>query len=195
MSVLRILAIDPALANFGLARFFYDTSAGKLSLVGLKLIETEPGGQKGVRKNSDDLRRATEHYEAIKVWMDVTDVLMAEIPHGAQSARASLSNGVCYGLLAAASTYRPLIQVTAAEVKKTVTGRVTATKDEMIEWATKAYPEAEWKRRKLKGVMELTDKNEHLADACAIAHTGILTAEFKSAARIAQQFAGVISQH
>ena len=45
----------------------------------------------------------------------------------------------------------------------------------MIAWATGVYPDAPWKRHGGR----VTDDNEHLADAVAIAHAGVQTPEFR----------------
>jgi hypothetical protein len=109
-------------------------------------------------------------------------ILIAEVPSGSKSARGSFGNGTAVGMLAALSRIKPLIQVNPIEVKKAITGRKTASKDEMIAWAVRTWPDARWKRHKSKGVIMLTDSNEHIADACGIVVAGIKTAEFRSAA-------------
>lgn len=90
-----------------------------------------------------------------------------------------MSNGISIGVLAGCPI--KLIEVNYTEVKVAATGRKTATKGEMIEWAMNKYPHADWLMRKLKGQTIPIADNEHLADACAIAEAGVRTPEFLSA--------------
>ena len=101
--------------------------------------------------------------------------MFVEVPVGSQSARAMASYGVCIGLLAALSD-KPLIEVTPTEVKLAAVGSKTASKQEMISWASDLYPHLNW--IKSRGKSELADKNEHIADAIGAIHAGILTDEF-----------------
>ncbi len=184
MNTIRLLAIDPALRNFGLAMLVVDTKSLAASVERMTLIETTNLAGKTVRQNSDDLRRAFESYQAAKEWVEDCDLIAAEIPSGSQSARGTMSNGISIGILAGLRDLRPLIEVMPRDVKKTVTGRTTASKDEMIAWAVKAFPQAPWLRHKRNGIMELTAKNEHMADACAIGLTAIRDPQFKAAVAI-----------
>ena len=78
---------------------------------------------------------------------------------------------------------KPLIEVTPTEAKKASVGRATATKDEIIDWAFKKYPNLNWlKSAQSKRPSKLTDANEHLADAIAVGHAGVKTSEFRAAA-------------
>lgn len=91
--------------------------------------------------------------------------------------RSMASYGVCIGLIA--SIEKAMIQVTPSEVKVAATNKKTASKKEMIEWATGAYPDAGWFTKKQKGVVSFIDKNEHPADALAAIHAGAKTDQFK----------------
>jgi Holliday junction resolvasome RuvABC endonuclease subunit len=106
-------------------------------------------------------------------------VVFAEVPVGSQSSRAMCSYGVCIGLLAGLAARVPLIQVQPTEVKLAAVGTKTASKEEMIEWATGLYPQLPWFTTKRKGVTTFSAKNEHIADAIAAIYAGILTDEFK----------------
>lgn len=184
MNGLTLLAIDPALRNVGLARLFV-AGNGDVSILDLRLVKTESEAGKTVRKNSDDLRRATAAFEAILHMAAGVDLIAAEIPSGTQSARGAMSNGISLGLLAALGVIQPpLIEVSAAEAKRVATGRKNATKDEMIAWAANKYPHAPWLRKKLKGSVSLIDANEHLADAVAIGHAALKTPAVQTALKI-----------
>lgn len=177
--VIRILGIDPALNNVGLVLSEVDVNNMTVNITDMFLLKTENQSGKVVRKNSDDLRRANEIFEAVEDHCSRADIVMAEIPVGTQSARGAMSNGICVGVLA--SIKKPLIQVTPSEAKLVATGRKTATKAEMIEWATRMYPLAGWLQYKRGGKLLYTDSNEHLADAVAIIHAGIKTQQFRAA--------------
>jgi len=178
---IEVLAIDPAMRNWGLARLMICPHQLTIQVVDLKLVTTESQAGKTVRKSSDDYRRAQEAFAAAHAWAQIADLIMAEVPSGSQSSRASLGAGMSIMGLAALGTMRPLIQVNPIEAKKAVTGRKTASKDEMIAWASAKYPQAPWIRARGKSTGALVDANEHLADALAIAHAGVQTAEFRSA--------------
>lgn len=160
-----------------MARFILDLKTMELDLRWLSLVTTEKDGNKRVRQNSDDLKRAQILSRAFMKEVETAEYIFAEIPSGAQSARAALGFGMQIGILAGAN--KPIIQVMPTETKIAAVGKKTATKQEIIEWAANKYPNAEWLRVKRKGQMVLTDANEHLADACAIAEAGVLTDEFQ----------------
>lgn len=182
MSKINIVSLDPSLCNFGIAKLTLDTADNSIKVRELILAKPDKADKtvkKTVRKNSDDLRRArwlqTHMTDACKG----AAIAIAEVPVGSQSARAMASYGICLGVLS--SLPIPLIEVTPNEVKLISVGKKTASKAEMIAWATKKHPEANWKTRKLKGEVTLTNDNEHLADAIAAAYAGIESEQFKSA--------------
>jgi Holliday junction resolvasome RuvABC endonuclease subunit len=180
----KIIGLDNALTNTGIAPMFYDTDTGKLEVADLKLVETSNEKGKLVRQNSDDLRRAREISKAMNDACAGALFAVAEVPTGAQSARAALAFGMVIGMLANIPV--PLIQVSPTEVKMAVVGHRQASKEEMIEWAMNTYPAAPWLTMKRGGVRVPVAKNEHLADACAVVHAGILTDEFRNALRFLQ---------
>lgn len=180
MNTINVLGIDPALNNTGLAVMAVDvTSATIVDLVHLELIRTENRSGKRVRKNSDDLRRAKETFKRVLKVIQQYDckVVVSEIPTGTQSARGSISNGICIGWMACIP--RPLIEVSPTEVKLASTGKKGASKSDMIAWAHGFWPKAPWiKSHASKRANKLTDANEHLADACAAVNAGLDTEQF-----------------
>lgn len=183
--LIRVAAFDPAMRNWGMARLLVDPDTLSIAqVVELKLTTTESQAGKTVRKSSDDFRRASEAYVAAMQFACWANLLVAEVPSGSQSSRASLGAGMSIGLLAALDQINPLFQVDPISVKKQVTGRRTASKDEMIAWAVSTFPNAKWLTRKVKGEVKLLDANEHLADALAIAVTALRTSEFKASVRM-----------
>lgn len=186
MSSIRVAGIDPALANFGIARMQLDLDTLQLRLDGIRTISTEKlaGKKKLIRQNSDDLRRAKELHDAMQQELQGCTVAFAEIPSGAQHARSALGFGIAIGVLASCKI--PLLQVMPIETKMGSVGTKTAEKSDIIGWAAGLYPQAGWQRYTqdtrgksphLKG--ELHADNEHVADAIAIVHAGICLPEFK----------------
>lgn len=174
---IAVSAFDPSLANFGMARLALDLTTLHFEVQDLKLVQTEKQTSKQVRQNSDDLRRARELARAFHDFAAQTKIGFAEVPTGAQSARAMYAFGVSVGLLAACPV--PLIQVQPYETKLATVGTKTASKEEMIEWAVAAYPAAPWLKHIRGGKEVIGNKNEHLADALAIAHAGVKTDQFQ----------------
>lgn len=153
-------------------------NTGYFKLLDIHLETSSPSKVKQVRKNSDDLERARKLQKAMQSFFNDCAFVCVEIPVGSQSARAMASYGMCIGVVA--SLNRPLIQVTPSEVKVAATGKKTATKDEMIKWATGLYPYVPWLTKKAKGTISFVNANEHLADATAAIHAGVRTDQFKA---------------
>lgn len=176
MATLRIGSIDPALENWGMSLFNFDTETFELDLLDLKLVKTEPLKEKGVRKNSDDLRRAAEIRDKWKPFHDGCDLIFSEVPTGSQHARASFANGLVVGML----TFAPavLIQILPLETKMASIGKKDASKQQIIDWAVAKYPTAPWLRARGNPNGAIIKDNEHLADSVAVAHAGLLTQEF-----------------
>jgi Holliday junction resolvasome RuvABC endonuclease subunit len=175
--IVNVLGLDPSMSNFGMAIGFINVSTNTLTMDRLSLQKTVPAKVKSVRKNSDDLYRAKQLYLAMTAELATVDLVMVEIPVGSQSARAMASYGVCIGVLAAVN--KPMIQVTPTEVKMATAGTKTASKANMIKWATNEYPYLNWLTKKQKGVVSYTGDNEHLADAIGAIHAGMRTSQYK----------------
>lgn len=95
--------------------------------------------------------------------------------------RAMASYGICVGVLGAIrASAVPFIEVSAAEVKLGSVGKKTATKQEMIQWATNNHPEAPWPTYKEHGKDLISEaKAEHMADAIASIYAGRETNQFQ----------------
>jgi len=176
-NTIRVLGLDPSFSNFGAVAANLSLDSFEITIISMHLLKTEKRSGKGVRVSSDDLRRARE----IRLFLDdhyaEASMVFSEIPSGSQSAKACKALGIAVGVLSCCPL--PIIEVTALEVKKGAVGKKTASKAEMIEWATSLYPEAGWKIKKQKGVESYTLDNEHLADAIGVIHAGIATDQFK----------------
>lgn len=169
------LGVDPALSSTGFAIAEFDRETREIQIVNLILVETAKSNHKWVRKNSDDIDRCRLISEKFAELCRDADLVFAEVPVGSQSARAMASYGMMVGILSHCE--KPLIQVTPSEVKMAAVGSKTASKKEMIEWASAKHPGDFWIRSKSQSLL---NKNEHLADAVASIEAGIQTDDFKS---------------
>lgn len=176
MNTIPLVGFDPALANWGTARVLLDIDTMELEIESLVLTVTDKLASKQVRKNSDDLRRAQEIRGAMALGCTDRMYAFAEIPSGAQDANASRAFGIAVGVMASCPI--PLIQVQNFEAKLAAVGTKTASKQEMIEWATEKWPDAPWLRARGAANGKFTNANEHLADAMAIITAGVRTTEF-----------------
>lgn len=174
---INVVGFDAAFANFGIAHATVDLDTHDVEVEHLNLIETKADKSKTVRKNSDDMRRASLVHKAMLEACEGKAVAFAEVPTGSQSARASWSLGIAVGLLAACPLR--IIELSPSEVKLNSVGIKTATKQEMIDWAVREYPNANWLMRKSKGVMVPKNANEHLADAVAVIRAGVQNPQFQ----------------
>ncbi|MET2951271.1 hypothetical protein ABXV18_24625 [Vibrio owensii] len=176
---ISVIGMDPSLSNWGFVKAEVDADTKEVFGKSLHLARTAAGkNKKTVRKNSDDLTRARDLADAIRSQVEGAAVAFVEVPVGSQSARAMASYGICIGLLA--SMQIPMIQVSPDEVKLAGAGKKTASKEEQIVWAVGEQPDLDWLTRKVKGELELTNTNEHLADALAAIYAGLKTEDFQS---------------
>lgn len=189
MSKIKVIGIDPSLRNMGFCKGTIDLDTLQVEVTDVILVETEANKKtaKVVRKNCDDLDRAKLLHDAIVRECAGHALAFVEVPVGSQSARAMASYGICVGVLAACPI--PMIQVTPSEVKLAATGSKHAAKQEMIEWAFAKYPDAPWLAVNRGGKKVPTLNNEHLADATAAIHAGVLTDQFRQAAMMMKALA------
>lgn len=175
---IMLAGLDGSLRNFGIVKCLLDLDTMKLEVVDMQLVKTDKSKNKQVRASSDNLERAQTI--ATRLHSSLTDcqTVFLEVPSGGQSYAAVLGFGIVIGLYA--SLTNPVCEVSPSETKLAVVGTKTASKQEMIAWATEAYPDAPWRTVKRNGIMVPTNDNEHLADALAIIHAGIKTPAFQS---------------
>lgn len=176
-----VLGMDPSLRNWGLAESYLDLQTGHMDSPTLSLIEPKDLTGKQVRQNSSDLHLAEQLAQPVMEAAKKAKAIFVEVPVGSKSARAMASYGVCVGVLGAIrATGVQLIEVTAAESKKVFCGRDTATKREMIEKALEWYPDANFPMHQGR----VCSKAEHVADAIAAIHAGVLTPTFQNLMRL-----------
>ncbi|MDX5412845.1 MAG: hypothetical protein LPK02_07335 [Rhodobacterales bacterium] len=177
---ITILGQDPAFSNYGLALVEVDIITKEMTPLWISLIETKKATTKSVRVASDKLARAREITTEVRAAEALCNIIAAEIPTGAQSAAASNALGIALGIVAGHT--KPLIEVTAAEVKKAATGYSDASKADMIQWAYDQWPDLQWPKGNGKGSLPIAAKGEHMADALAIVHAAIRTPMFDNLA-------------
>lgn len=184
MPKIIVAGLDGSKRNFGVAKIALDTDTLEMEIVDLHLIKTQKDPSKQVRKSSDNLRSAQEIASQLPGLLEDCASAFIEVPSGGQSYDAVLGFGIVIGIYA--SLPIPTVEVSPGETKLATVGTRTASKQEMIEWATEKFPDAPWRRTKRGGVMVPTLDNEHLADAVAIVHAGIRTPSFRQTLAIYQ---------
>lgn len=183
LKTFTVLGLDPSLKNIGAMKLkitFNVKDNFKVTgfeFIGLGLSETNPDGTKSRfrKKNEEDRSRAIEHREFLKEQLKGVDFVFCELPHGSQTARAMASYGIVIGLTAWIEI--PFFVVSPTELKVVACNSKTATKQQMLDWATTKLPEAPWLT---KGEV-LLNKNEHIADALAAIVAGVQSQTFKQA--------------
>jgi Holliday junction resolvasome RuvABC endonuclease subunit len=179
--LLRVAGFDPSLRNWGVALGTYDTETQELKVKTVDVIQPVLPTGKQVRQNSLDLESALQLCAGALDYAKQAQAVFVEVPVGSQSARAMASYGICIGVLGGLrASGIPFFEVTPTEVKMSSVGKKTATKAEMIQWATTLQPDATWPYYKEKGQMILSEaKAEHMADAIGAIVAGLNTNSFK----------------
>lgn len=179
--VIKVVGQDPSLRNWGLAIGTYCLETKQLQID--KLQVTCPVLPKGkqVRQNSNDLESGLQLYRGAVAAAEGAHAVFVEVPVGSQSARAMASYGICVGVLGALRANGiPFFEVTPTEVKMATVGNKTASKLDMIQWATSKHPEANWPTYK-RGSNNLISEAqaEHQADAIAAIYAGLACNAFQ----------------
>lgn len=179
---IRVVGFDPSLRNWGIARgVYYPGRNAWLHLEEIGVINPVLPTGKQVRQNSLDLESAKQLCKAALAAAEGAQAIFVEVPIGSQSARAMASYGICVGVLGALrATGIPFFEVTPTEVKMVSVGKKTATKADMIQWAVKQHPEANWPTYKQNGKALISEaKAEHMADATAAIYAGLACNSFQ----------------
>lgn len=173
--LIKVVGQDPSLRNWGLAVGYYDLETKKLTIDEVDIVNPVLPTGKQVRQNSSDLESAFQLYKGAVDHTVGAHAVFVEVPVGSQSARAMASYGICVGVLGALRANGiPFFEVTPTEVKLASVGNKTATKQDMIDWAVAAHPEANWPKYKHHGIEIVSSaKAEHMADAVASIHAGL----------------------
>lgn len=173
--------MDPSLRNWGLAMAWLYLDSMRIQVIDVSTVSPVLSASKQVRQNSLDIESAVQLYGAASMAAKFAKAIFIEVPVGSQSARAMASYGICVGVLGALrASGTPFFELTPTEVKLAGHGSKTATKEQMIQWATTAHPEANWPTYRRKGVESVSEaRAEHMADAVAAIHAGIHCNSFK----------------
>lgn len=179
MRPLNVIGFDPSLTNWGIAKGVYQD--GQVTVSSLDLVQPVLPTGKQTRQNSSDLAAAEQLASAAFKATRGADAIFVEVPVGSQSARAMASYGICVGVLGSLRAMGiPFFEVTATEVKLSLTGCKTATKLQMIVAAETLHPKANWPRFTKQGQTFITEsKAEHMADAIGAIHAGVKLATFQ----------------
>lgn len=170
--------MDPSMRNWGLSVFLLDLDTYEMEVTDLQVIHSNKDTKKARLKVSRDAMTAEELMNGIIPYIEDADVIVAEMPIGGRDSQAALSYAMCVTIIAAISvSYSKVFEVTPAEVKLNVVK--DATKDQMIDWATKMHPEAPWKYRKVKGEnLIIKGFAEHVADSIGVLYAASKKKEF-----------------
>lgn len=180
MALMRLTGFDPSLRHWGVAQATYDTVTKQLLVTGLDVIEPVLPTGKQVRQNSKDITAAIQLTQGAMAAVEDSHAIFVEVPVGSQSARAMAGYAICVGVLGGLYAHgKPFYQITPNEVKMVV-GKRTASKQDMIAWATTRHPEAPWPTYKKNGQVSISEaKAEHQADAVAAIHAGVMSPAFQ----------------
>lgn len=181
--VIKVVGFDPSLRNWGIAIGHLVTATGDITIEQLSIRKPQVNEGKQVRQNSQDLDKAEQLFQAAMAAVEGAQAVFVEVPVGSQSARAMASYGICVGVLGALrASGVPFFEVNPEEVKLATGLSKTASKDAMIAWAMQRHPDVAWPMQTKKGVNSVvTSTAEHMADACAAIHAGVLSKPFQQA--------------
>ena len=160
-----VIGIDPGLADLGWAAV--QLHADREEVAALGLIRTAKGKGKGVLVTDDLHRRGQELARALSgvldEWSDVVCICAESISYP-RSAAVSAMIGRAWGVIDAELQRRQLALVSASPqaIKKAVTGRKSASKDEVIDALDRRY---DGNVRRLLSSIRAKTKHEHPADA------------------------------
>lgn len=127
----KILACDPSFTAWGWAVFQNHTR------IDSGCIKTESHAKKlKIRQGDDRIRRITEIYdELLSICLDHRiDLIVSELPHGSQNAKAAIMMGAVAGILQGFDKLMaiPVEWYSENDAKKALLGRISASKAEVI---------------------------------------------------------------
>lgn len=182
MSPIPVVGFDPSLKNWGAAAGTLDLNTQDITITHLDVFQPAVMTGKQIRQNSKDLDVANQLFHGARDFIAEhgPKAVFVEVPVGSQSSRAMASYGICVGILASLRGLgMAFSEVTPTEVKL-VAGSKTASKTQMIEWASNQHPSAPWPRYTRAGNEFISAaKAEHMADAVAAIHAGVQLPEFQ----------------
>jgi Holliday junction resolvasome RuvABC endonuclease subunit len=171
--MIRILAVDPGFCHTGIVAM--ELQSGVWRPVLLETVTTEPPKEKSkLLKGDCDFARLLMTADRMLAEAPKARGLLAELPPGgAKSAAAQRAMALASGLLAGlvASLRLPYELVQPGDVKKSVTGKRSASKEEIMDWAGRQWPEETARFASKRAASGWTAEFEHVADALAVFET------------------------
>ncbi|TXH14565.1 MAG: hypothetical protein E6R03_08915 [Hyphomicrobiaceae bacterium] len=173
--------MDPSLRNWGWALGHYNLGTGAITIDKVGLIQPTLPTKKTIRVNHLDMISAASLAKGAHLVMRESQATFVEVPHGSQNARSMASYGICVGVL---GTLRyggqEFYELSELECKMASVGKKTATKAELIAWATKKHPEVTWPTYTRSGTVSISEAQaEHMADAVIAIHAGVSSIPFQ----------------
>lgn len=177
-----VLGLDPALCNFGIAAM--DLLPGEERIIELQVLRTEPSAKKRrVGAVEDDARRVSELAAglaaAVKKHQPVALVVEATGAGKGSKAVRAMALAFSVALTIARLAALPVVQVSPLDVKRAMTGRKKAEKDEILLAVEQRYPDLEWPTDVPKGCWE------HAADAVGAVVAALDSDTLRMARRLA----------
>jgi len=172
----RLLGVDIS-SSLGWAAF--DIVEGKEILVAVGVTKTlRESKQRNILVSFDDIRRGMELANALRLAIEKYDVrsIVVEVPTGSQSAQAAKALGIAKGIIASVATLLPVLvdYLTPADLKRTATGRVSTTKEEIWNYVRRRYSYFDgWPRKSNGELPPVNGTLEHIADACLCVATAV----------------------
>jgi crossover junction endodeoxyribonuclease RuvC len=156
-----ILGIDPGLSKMGLALVRVNQEGERV--LALDVLRTEKSHKKRhVLASEDNVRRIQELAAALAPWFDGDVVAVcAESQSWPRSLGSATKTAMAWGIIGTILQRRrlPSLQASPQQVKAAVTGRKTASKEQVQAALEKRYGPLDWPSRKAD--------REHCADALA----------------------------
>jgi len=157
----RILTNDPSFTAWGWAVIDM-----KGNVIDTGCVKTESESKKRrIRKGDDTIRRISEINDVLLSVIDTHNVqiILSELPHGSQNARAAVMIGVVAGIVQTIADCKglPVDWYSEQDAKKHLLNKKAATKEEIIKAISNIYT-VPWKGIKYH--------DEAVADAIAIYH-------------------------
>ena len=143
MADVCVLGVDPGFASVGYAVLRLESEGETLLRLGV--VRTEKAAAKrNVKASEDNVSRARELAEAFQGLLDAHDIrlICAETMSYPRNSASAAKMALCWGVLAAISQQRgiPIVQATPQEVKKAVTGKKDASKEEVMAAVRRVHP-------------------------------------------------------
>lgn len=159
-----LLGLDPGFRNIGYSVIRVGSCGSQLEAAGI--FHTEKSDKKRkILATEDNLNRAKEISKFLNSLMDkwVVSAICAEAMSFPPNASAAAKMAMCWGVISCISQVRkrPIVQASPQEIKLSVCGSKSASKEDVQSAVEKSYPVASF----LTGVAKST--HEHAYDATA----------------------------